>query len=140
MSKGRDQLAANEIVELRSSLAVRLEHVGVQSQPQVALKILDLIRRPDSQLKDYATIVRNDPALSGRLLKLANSAFFAQRKPVTNLDRACLLMGIDRLKAMALGFHLSKAATPEKGRLLLDAVARDVADALSNQALWEAPI
>ena len=32
------------------------------------------------------------------------------------------------------------AATPEKGRLLLDAVSRDVADALSNQALWEAPI
>lgn len=32
------------------------------------------------------------------------------------------------------------AANPEKGRLLLDAVARDVADALSSQALWEAPI
>lgn len=118
MSKGRDQLAANEIVELRSSLAVRLEHVGVQSQPQVALKILDLIRRPDSQLKDYAAIVRNDPALSGRLLKLANSAFFAQRKPVSNLDRACLLMGIDRLKAMALGFHLSKAAASDASAVL----------------------
>jgi HD-like signal output (HDOD) protein len=118
VSKGREQLSANEIVELRSSLAVRLEHVGVQSQPQVALKILDLIRRPDSQLKDYATIVRNDPALSGRLLKLANSAFFAQRKPVTNLDRACLLMGIDRLKAMALGFHLSKAAASDPSAVL----------------------
>ena len=32
------------------------------------------------------------------------------------------------------------AATPEKGQLLLDAIARDVADALSNQKLWEAPI
>ena len=32
------------------------------------------------------------------------------------------------------------AATPEKGAQLLDAVAQDVADALSNQTLWEAPI
>jgi creatinine amidohydrolase/Fe(II)-dependent formamide hydrolase-like protein len=32
------------------------------------------------------------------------------------------------------------AATPEKGARLLDAIARDVADALSNQRLWEAPI
>jgi len=32
------------------------------------------------------------------------------------------------------------AATPEKGQRLLDAISRDVADALSNQALWEAPI
>ena len=32
------------------------------------------------------------------------------------------------------------AATPEKGRRLLDAVSRDVADALSDPRLWEAPI
>jgi len=32
------------------------------------------------------------------------------------------------------------AATPEKGVQLLDAVAHDVADALSNQTLWDAPI
>ena len=32
------------------------------------------------------------------------------------------------------------AATPEKGQRLLDAISCDVADALSNQALWEAPI
>ena len=32
------------------------------------------------------------------------------------------------------------SATPEKGRRLLDAIARDVAAALSDQRLWEAPI
>ena len=32
------------------------------------------------------------------------------------------------------------AASPEKGRRLLDAIARDVADALANQRLWDAPI
>jgi creatinine amidohydrolase len=32
------------------------------------------------------------------------------------------------------------AATPEKGQRLLAAISRDVADALSDQRLWEAPI
>ena len=32
------------------------------------------------------------------------------------------------------------SATPEKGRRLLDAITRDVADALANQAVWDAPI
>ena len=32
------------------------------------------------------------------------------------------------------------SATPGKGARLLDAIARDVADALSNPALWDAPI
>ena len=32
------------------------------------------------------------------------------------------------------------AASPEKGQRLLDAISRDVADALADQRLWEAPV
>ena len=32
------------------------------------------------------------------------------------------------------------AATPEKGQRLLAAISQDVADALADQRLWEAPI
>jgi creatinine amidohydrolase/Fe(II)-dependent formamide hydrolase-like protein len=32
------------------------------------------------------------------------------------------------------------AASPEKGQRLLTAISRDVADALADQRLWEAPI
>ena len=118
MPKPREHLSALEIAELRQNLACRLEDIGVQSQPQVALKILELIRKPNSQLKDFAALVGNDPALSGRLLKLANSAFFAQRKPVTSLDRACPLLGVERLKTMSLGFHLSRAAASDPAATL----------------------
>jgi creatinine amidohydrolase len=34
----------------------------------------------------------------------------------------------------------ARAATPEKGRRLLDAISKDVAAALADQRLWEAPI
>src|SRR5205085_4261819 len=44
------------------------------------------------------------------ILRLANCAFFAQRQPITNLDRSCVLLGVDRLKSVALGFYLSRAA------------------------------
>ncbi len=110
MSKPRSKLSAIEIDSLHERLAERLERIGVQSQPEVALKVLNLSSRPDSHPKDYAQVIRNDPGLSGRLLKLANSAMFAQRKPVTSIDRACLVLGLERLKSIALGFHLSRAA------------------------------
>src|SRR5205823_4861273 len=55
-------------------------------------------------------IIRADAALAGRVLRLANCAFFAQRQPITNLDRSCVLLGVDRLKSVALGFYLSRAA------------------------------
>src|SRR5262245_17360655 len=111
--KARKLLTAAELVDLRHDLVQKLDGIGVQSQPQVAMKILQLNARPDAQLKDYATIVKTDPALSGRLLKLANSAMFAQRKAVTTIDRACLLLGLERLCSVALGFQLSRAAAAE---------------------------
>lgn len=144
----RAQLSPIEVAHMWADLGVRLQGVGVKSQPQIALKILDLNRNPDSQLKEYARIIRTDPALAGRLLKLANSAFFAQRCAVTSLDRACLLLGVERLKAMSLGFHLSRAAVTDPlailsrtvwGQSLLRAclateVARHVAPKLAAEA------
>lgn len=108
--KARSQLSAAEVTELREMLERRLSSIGLETQPEVALKIMDLSKRSDAQLHDYSKIIRSDPALSARLLKIANSAMFAQRKSVSNIDRACLLLGLERLRAMAMGFHLSKAA------------------------------
>lgn len=108
--KARKLLTAIELQERREYLARQLDSIGFESQPQIAVKILELNARPDAQLKDYAAVVKTDPSLSGRLLKLANSAMFAQRKPVTSIDRACLLLGLERLKSISLGFQLGRAA------------------------------
>jgi HD-like signal output (HDOD) protein len=108
--KQRKLLSAAEVSELYKFLDGRLDSLGLPSQPEVALKLLELSRNPNSQLTDYSKIIKNDQAISGRVLRLANSAFFAQRKAVTALDRACVVLGIERLKAVSLGFHLTRAA------------------------------
>ncbi len=108
--KSRSLLTAAEIAGVINALDERLSRIGLESQPEIALKILDLASRPESQLQDYAKVIKSDAALSGRLLKLSNSALFAQRRSVTSVDRACLLLGLERLKSISLGFHLSRAA------------------------------
>lgn len=120
--KARSQLSASEASALREALGRRLERVGIQTQPEVAIKILDLTSNPDAQLKDYADVVKTDPSLSGRLLKLANSAVFAQRRAVTTIDRACLILGIERLRSISLGFHLSRAAAGDKSAAMARAL------------------
>ncbi|MBK9189149.1 MAG: HDOD domain-containing protein [Phycisphaerales bacterium] len=120
--KPRAELSASEIDSVREQLNRRLDGVGIASQPEVAMRLLSLAGDPKAELQDWAKVLRNDPAVSARVMKLANSAFFAQRKPVTNLDRACLVMGLERLKAIALGFHLSRAA----GVSGVESIARQV--------------
>lgn len=108
--KPRSALTATEHADLIQYLATKLDGVGIETQPEVAIKILDLVRQNDTGMADYAKVIRADAPLTGKLLRISNSAFFAQRDPVTSIDRACVLLGLERLRALALGFYLSKAA------------------------------
>jgi HD-like signal output (HDOD) protein len=116
--KKRFEISAAEVEALYVHLDGKLDRVGIETQPEVAVKILDLVNKQDAQLSEYSKIIKNDVSLSGRLLRLANSALFAQITPVTSLERACVLLGIERLRAFSLGFYLSRAATSDAGHEL----------------------
>lgn len=111
MQRARGQLTAGQIAELHEQIGRKLDTVGIETQPEVAMKILALVQNPDAQIAEYARTIRADQAISGRLLKLANSAFYGQRQPVTNLERACVLLGTTRLRTLSLGCFMARAAT-----------------------------
>lgn len=113
--KPRSELSAREVDELHGQLQRRLGDTSVPTLPQVAVRILELVSDQNSTIQKFTDVIKTDQALTGRLLRLSNSAQFAQRTPVTRLERAMVLLGMDRLKAMALGFHLSKAAAADDG-------------------------
>lgn len=113
--KKRHELSASEVDELLDHLLRRLEGLGVPSLPEVAVKILELTEDPDSSFKDFAEVIRSDQALTGKLLRMANSAFFAQSREVTSIERAMVLIGLQRLKALVLGFHLATTAGSSPG-------------------------
>jgi len=108
----RSELTGGEVEVLYTDLNRRLDALGLESQPEVALRVLELVSDPGSGAKDFAAVLQNDPALTGRLLKTANSAYFAQRRPVTTVDRACVILGMERIRALSLGFSLARASTP----------------------------
>lgn len=115
-NKPRYLLSAAEFDRVLLDLTRRLETMGIASQPEVVLKLLDLGQQSNAQLSDYAKVIKTDHAISGRVLKLANSPFFGQRVPVTTLERSCLVLGLERLKAITLGFYLSRTAMKNSDR------------------------
>jgi HD-like signal output (HDOD) protein len=71
----------------------------------VALALTQACRRDDANLDEIASLVRTDPALSGRLLALANAAAMGARN-VVSVDEAVSRMGLVRLSQLALAFSL----------------------------------
>ncbi len=71
----------------------------------VALALTKACRRDDVNLDEIAKLVRTDPALSARLLTLANAAASGGR-PVISADEAVARMGLARVSQVALAFSL----------------------------------
>jgi len=105
----RKDLPAEEVEALHKRLGLLLDQAGVETQPKVATRLLALAQDSNAQIRDYHDTLKTDWALTGRILRLANSAAYAQRQPVTRLERALIILGIERTKAVALGFYLSRA-------------------------------
>lgn len=113
--KVRSQLTTTEAEEAVERIKRRLERLGVPTLPAVAVRIMELVESPSSSFKDFADVLKGDQAMTGRLLRMANSAYFAQAREVTSIERAMLLIGQSRLKALVLGFHLTETADGCRG-------------------------
>jgi len=106
----RSECSAHDIEALYQHLDKKLDAIGMETQPEVAARIMELTSDADAGPVQYAEVLKNDPAISGRLIRMANSVYFAQRQPVTNVERSCVVLGLSRLKAVSLGFYLTQSA------------------------------
>jgi hypothetical protein len=70
-----------------------------------ALKILRACRRTDCHLRDLGAIVRTDPALSGRLIALSNSAMYGGER-IVSIDDAVARLGTKAVSNVAVAFSL----------------------------------
>lgn len=82
---------------------------NLPSLPAVALNIIDASKDPDISLHDISAIISTDPAVSAKLLKIANSPLYSQRRKSENLREALTLLGFNASLTIALSFSLLKS-------------------------------
>lgn len=88
-------------------------------------RLVEVLRSPNSSIEDVAEIISTDPAMTARLLKLVNSAYFGLQKPVSDVARAGALLGLDRIMALVLGQGIFSDCDAPK------------VDGFSMEALWQ---
>jgi putative nucleotidyltransferase with HDIG domain len=72
------------------------------------IKVLETCNDPWASANDLKRVISLDPVLTGRVLKLINSAYFALGKPITSLTRAIIMLGVNTVKNLALSFAILK--------------------------------
>ena len=82
---------------------------NLPSPPAIALQIIELAQDPDVDLGAAAAVIALDPALSARLLRVANSPLYAGRRRVDTLAQAMTMLGLNATLSLALGFSLARS-------------------------------
>jgi putative nucleotidyltransferase with HDIG domain len=70
------------------------------AQPLAAMRILQLVENPDASLAELVRVVDMDPALSARVMRMANSRPYGTLS-VRSASRAVVLLGFDTVKAIS---------------------------------------
>ena len=87
----------NELVKLVGELP---------AMPVVVVKVLKIIDDIDASTKQIAEPISHDPAVSARILGIANSSFYGMRSKVTSLEHAINILGRKTLKVVVLEISL----------------------------------
>ncbi len=81
------------------------------SLPSVAVELINLSNDPEAGVGEVVALVKTDPAISAKILKVINSTFFGVSSRVTSLERAISLLGGTYVTSIALSFYLSASAS-----------------------------
>ena len=79
----------------------------IPTLPQVLSKILATIEDPLSSAADLEHIIKNDQALTTKLLAVSNSAYYGFRHEVTTVSRAVVAIGYREVRNICMGLSLA---------------------------------
>jgi len=84
------------------------------SFPSTVMNILDLLRDPESSIKDISDQIEMDPGLHVKVLATVNSAAFGLAMRVNNVAHAVSLLGRSRLESIVLSVAVKDALPDSK--------------------------
>ena len=100
------------------ALLVLLEASPIASIRSVVTGIINIINEPDATARDLREAIEIDPPLAGRVLKLANSAYYAPRVKILDIMQAIIFVGFDAVKELALSQKVAGIISREDDRAL----------------------
>lgn len=123
---------------MEAELRDRLKNCGtLPTLPTVAIQIVELCQLEETDVSEIAGVIRQDPALTARLLRTVNSAFYGLPRQIDTLDHAVALLGIDAVQTLALSFTLVRGLrrSDRDGFDLLSFWRRSLAAGIAGRSL-----
>ena len=83
-----------------------LESENLPTLPGIALRIIGACQKSEPDIQQIGDLLVADPPLTGKILKIVNSAFYGLPTKITSVHHGVKLLGIKAIKNLALSFTL----------------------------------
>lgn len=83
--------------------------------PQIAFRAIQLLNNPETDVSSLAEVISSDQALTAKVLRLCNSAYYGLPRKVTTVSEAVLIVGFSSIKSLVL--MITTQSTMNKGLL-----------------------
>jgi len=93
--------------ELRTKIYSKIDEIP--TLPVVIPKLLTLMESDKTDAADIADAISRDPALSSKILKVANSAYYGFSKGISSLEKAVPLLGFNMVQSLALSIGVLRS-------------------------------
>ncbi|OIO80624.1 MAG: histidine kinase [Gallionellaceae bacterium CG1_02_56_997] len=104
---------------MNSQIDLKMDLAGLDSlpaMPTIAQKLLSLALDSDEGEAQLLKLIEQDPLISAKIIGLSNSSMFGASRKVNSVHDAAMLLGLTRVKSIALGIAtLSAMRTPLEG-------------------------
>ena len=81
---------------------------SLPSLPSIVLKLMDVVNSSDSSADDAAKLVGQDPALTSKMIRLANSAFYGIPRSISSVSSAVVILGFNTIRSLVLSASVAK--------------------------------
>jgi len=82
--------------------------------PNVVIKLMKLIRDPETTAKQLTDLISQDQALTSNILRLCNSSYYGMPRVVSSLSQAIMYLGFHTVRNLVITCSLRQLFNPEQ--------------------------
>ena len=99
-------------------------NVRIPPLPASAVRLISVINQSEPDTDRVVKILSSSPEIAVRILKTVNSSFYALGNPITSIRQAVALLGLKRIKSIALTYTM------------MDSIPKPGNNLFNHEAFW----
>lgn len=92
----------------------------IPTMPTIAARVMQIVNDPHSSAEDVAKFISRDVALTSKVLRLANSAFYGIPRTISSVNSAIVILGFNTIRSLVLSASVLKVFPAKPGLVSFD--------------------